>query len=168
MDAGPSVPPANDVKMDVDPDPIASTSALPNGISHIPPRPGSEPGSERDREPDAGNASNGIPDVPPQRAMSEPYNPSNYIVGYVYSNEMLNHYPVEDHPERPARISGIYNAMKAAGLLERMRRIPVRKLHKLEAMLVHSEDQYNQVIDLQCEDSFFRSRFFPCFCSREL
>jgi hypothetical protein len=151
MDAGPSVPPANDAKMEVDPNPIASTSVLPNGDSHIPSKPGSEPASERDRDSNAGNVSNGIPDDPPQRAVSEPYSHPNYIVGYVYSNEMLNHYPVEDHPERPARISGIYNAMKGAGLLERMRRIPVRKLHKLEAMLVHSEDQYNQVIDFQCE-----------------
>lgn len=65
--------------------------------------------------------------------------------GYVYDVRMLLHSPLEYHPEAPARIIGIHDKLREAGCLNRMKMIPIRKVTKLEALLVHSEDHWDKV-----------------------
>ncbi|OCB84319.1 histone deacetylase clr3 [Sanghuangporus baumii] len=70
--------------------------------------------------------------------------------GYVFDARMMNHAPLSasnngDHPEQPARISGIYQRLREAGLLSRMRLIPIRMARKSEVLLVHSEDHWEKV-----------------------
>ncbi|KAL5529145.1 hypothetical protein ACEPAG_5119 [Sanghuangporus baumii] len=70
--------------------------------------------------------------------------------GYVFDARMMNHAPLSasnngDHPEQPARIMGIYQRLREAGLLSRMRLIPIRMARKSEVLLVHSEDHWEKV-----------------------
>lgn len=48
--------------------------------------------------------------------------------GYVYDERMLHHFDPHDpeHPEKPARISSIYEKLRSAKLLERSQRIPIQ------------------------------------------
>ena len=48
--------------------------------------------------------------------------------GFVYDERMLHHFDPHDHehPEKPARISSIYERLRAAKLLDRSQRIPVQ------------------------------------------
>jgi hypothetical protein len=48
--------------------------------------------------------------------------------GYVYDERMLHHFDPHDpeHPEKPARISSIYEKLRAAKLLEKSYRIPLQ------------------------------------------
>ncbi|EFI28108.1 histone deacetylase clr3 [Coprinopsis cinerea okayama7 len=90
---------------------------------------------------------NGLP-----RASSLPVSFGNLSVGYVYSADMMQHFNEEGHPEQPARIKRIWDLLVAKGLTEKMRRIDIRKVKKEEAMLVHSEDHWDKVIQLQYMD----------------
>lgn len=86
--------------------------------------------------------------------------------GYVYDSRMTGHAEVLDpsedmdeeddkHPEQPQRIESIDNCLHAAGCTDLMRRIPIRAMHKHEALLVHSEDHWQKVAAIECE--FLRS-----------
>ena len=48
--------------------------------------------------------------------------------GFVYDERMLHHFDPHDpeHPEKPARITSIYEKLRTAKLLDRSRRIPIR------------------------------------------
>ncbi|KAF9033243.1 histone deacetylase complex protein [Hymenopellis radicata] len=72
-------------------------------------------------------------------------------VGYVFSNEMGQHYSTSDtdHPESPERTIAIYKALQSAHCLDRMQRLPIRAVEKHEALLVHNEDHWNKVNALQ-------------------
>lgn len=68
--------------------------------------------------------------------------------GYVYDVRMMHHTPVFDdldHPEQPARISGIYKKLRDGGCLKHMKMVPIRVVRKSEVMLVHSEDHWDKV-----------------------
>lgn len=83
-----------------------------------------------------------------QRATSLPLNlrtvnKSRY--GYVYDDRMMLHAPIEHHPESPQRIHGIYQRLREAGCLSKMKIVPIRRAKKAEVLLVHSEDHWEKV-----------------------
>lgn len=65
--------------------------------------------------------------------------------GYVFDDRMMLHAPLDEHPESPARIQGIYQRLREAGCLHRMRQVQIRQVKKSEALLVHSEDHWDKV-----------------------
>jgi hypothetical protein len=74
--------------------------------------------------------------------------------GYVYDARMMAHMPVADdldHPEAPGRIAGIYQKLREGGCLFRMKLIPIRPVKMMEAMLVHSEDHWEKVMQIACK-----------------
>ncbi|KAL6305042.1 histone deacetylase complex protein [Sparassis latifolia] len=66
-------------------------------------------------------------------------------VGYVYSTKMMMHSCVHGHEEQPERISRIFDILKDASCLTKMRRLPIRPVLKEEALLVHSEALWDKV-----------------------
>lgn len=85
------------------------------------------------------------------RASSLPAFSRQYTVGYVYSPEMMIHYSPHGHPEDPNRITSIYEAIAAAGLVPEMKQLPIRPVKREESLLVHSEDHWDKVKDIQRE-----------------
>jgi len=95
-------------------------------------------------------------DTSMQRATSEPLGSiplkqPQFRVGIVYSDAMLMHAPANDHPEMPNRISGIYLKLLHNKLISFMKRVPIRQVKKMEALLVHSEDHWYKVEAIQRE-----------------
>ena len=71
--------------------------------------------------------------------------------GYVYDERMLHHFDPHDpeHPEKPARISSIYEKLRSAKLLEKSHRIPVQvKMNEFapEVQSVH-ETKYCRMVN---------------------
>ena len=89
------------------------------------------------------------------RASSLPIKPQEFTVGFVYSTEMMIHFDPNGHPEQPERISRIHDALEEANCLSKMKRLPIRPVRKEESLLVHSEDHWDKVRDIQSE---FRPR----------
>ncbi|PSR81153.1 hypothetical protein PHLCEN_2v6488 [Hermanssonia centrifuga] len=67
-------------------------------------------------------------------------------VGYVYDSRMLMHSCIKGHPEQPARISSIFNALKKEELLSKMKRLPIREAERDEVLLVHGEGLWEKVM----------------------
>ncbi|SJK97611.1 related to Histone deacetylase clr3 [Armillaria ostoyae] len=78
------------------------------------------------------------------RASSVPLVPSEFTVGVVYSTEMTSHFSLQDHPEQPARISHIWHTLIVNKCNTKMKWLPIRPVHKQEALLVHSEDHWDK------------------------
>lgn len=93
-------------------------------------------------------------DLFPIRSSSLPLHTPEFTVGYVYSAEMLAHHHPSGHPEKPERISRIWEAFIRARLLPKMKRLTIRPVQKYEALLVHTEDLWNKVEEFQCGFSF--------------
>lgn len=113
---------------------------------------------DHDHATQAGPSRPSLPDgmqVVARRASSLPLHAPAYSVGCVYSVEMILHFkmngPDDHHPEQPARIQRIQNTLVQNGLFDKMKHIPIRQVKKHEAMLVHSEDHWDKVIQFQCE-----------------
>ncbi|KAH7888763.1 histone deacetylase clr3 [Phlebopus sp. FC_14] len=83
------------------------------------------------------------------RSQSEPYQGSQYTVGYVYSSDMLIHSSLHGHPEQPERISRIRNAIRDAKLLAKMKEIPIRPVYHNEALLVHTQEHWDKILAIQ-------------------
>lgn len=83
------------------------------------------------------------------RASSLPIRPQEFTVGFVYSTEMMIHFDPNGHPEQPERISRIHDALEEARCLSQMKRLPIRPVRKEESLLVHSEDHWDKVRDIQ-------------------
>ncbi|EPQ57394.1 histone deacetylase complex protein [Gloeophyllum trabeum ATCC 11539] len=87
-----------------------------------------------------------------RRAVSVPLEPSRqpqYTVGYVYDPVMMSHWrPGLDHPEQPERISRIYQIIKDNKLLNKMKRIPIRRVRHEEVLLVHSAVHLAKVLEI--------------------
>lgn len=81
--------------------------------------------------------------------------------GYVYDQTMMLHKEtrpeVDDgspNPEVPARIYGIWESFKAAGLIpQRMVPLTCRLVARSEVLLVHSEDLWDRVDAIQRESN---------------
>jgi len=70
----------------------------------------------------------------------------------VYDKEMEEHHDDEPHPECPERISRIWAALKAAGVVGREGVIKLevgRLLTKEESLLVHEEEHWEKLMDSQ-------------------
>lgn len=83
------------------------------------------------------------------RASSVPLNQYRYTVGCVYSAEMTSHFSPHGHPEQPARISRIWQALVHGRYTKKMKWLPIRAVRKEEALLVHSEDHWDKVQAIQ-------------------
>ena len=99
------------------------------------------------------------------RASSLPIKPEEYTVGFVYSLEMMIHYSPHGHPEQPERISRIHDALREAKCLSKMKRLPIRPVRKEESLLVHSEDHWDKVRDIQSESCRCIRQFYERGCS---
>ncbi|KAI0773740.1 histone deacetylase complex protein [Fomes fomentarius] len=71
-----------------------------------------------------------------------------YQVGYVYSSKMMTHSCAHGHPEQPERISRIFDILKENDCLVRMKQLPIRRVLREEALLVHSQSLWEKVIAL--------------------
>ncbi len=98
------------------------------------------------------------------RAVSVPYNPAipNYTVGYVYSSEMTTHFKTgsDPHPEQPQRIVRIWKMLVEHQYTKKMLWLPIRQVHREEALLVHTEDRWDKVQAIQCKLYHHVSSFF--------
>jgi histone deacetylase 6 len=105
-----------------------------------------------DPEPTPFQANRYVSEDPP-RASSVPLHLSELTVGYVYSTEMMQHFSTspQGHPEQPARIVRIMQAIRAAHYHDKMKRLPIRPVRRDEALLVHSEDHWDKVQAIQCK-----------------
>ena len=85
------------------------------------------------------------------RALSVPLTTPQWLVGYIYSADMLTHFSVrpEGHPEQPARIHKIWEIFVAHDLTRQMKWIPIRQVQEEEALLVHSQDHWYKVLKLR-------------------
>ena len=81
-----------------------------------------------------------------------------YLVGYVYSSKMMAHSCVHGHCEQPERISRIFDILKENHCLEKMKKLPIRRVLREEALLVHSQALWDKVLALHCR---FLSSFRP-------
>lgn len=87
-----------------------------------------------------------IPVIPKPRASSEPYLSPRFRIGYIFDAQMMVHMSMDGHPEKPQRILSIFQKLQSNGCIERMKFIPIRKVTREEAMLVHSEDHWDKVM----------------------
>ena len=71
-----------------------------------------------------------------------------FQVGYVYSSKMMTHSCHRGHCEQPERISRIFDILKQNGCLGRMRQLPIRRVIREEALLVHSQSLWDKVMAL--------------------
>ncbi|XP_039279130.1 histone deacetylase 6 [Nilaparvata lugens] len=77
---------------------------------------------------------------------NEPIFSNPYPVYFVYDPLMMEHRNMFDsHPERPERISNIYETLKQYNVLERMNHLPSRKATEEELLLVHSSEHVGQM-----------------------
>jgi histone deacetylase 6 len=84
-------------------------------------------------------------------------NVQKFRSGLVYSSVMMLHAvpsyldeseegkDIEAHPERPKRISSIFDTLKKAGCVARMKRIPIRDVKMEEVMLIHQRGMWEGV-----------------------
>ena len=89
----------------------------------------------------------------PRRAQSEPFHAPDFTVGYVFSSDMLLHVSNHGHPEQPGRITRIYDTLRGANLISKMKQIPIRPVLRNEALLVHTQEHWDKVLAIQCECS---------------
>ncbi|CDO76009.1 hypothetical protein BN946_scf184665.g1 [Trametes cinnabarina] len=88
--------------------------------------------------------------APSVRASSVPatLRESAYQVGYVYSSKMMAHTCAQEHCEQPERISRIFDVLNKNHCLEKMKRLPIRRVLREEALLVHSQALWDKVLAL--------------------
>lgn len=79
---------------------------------------------------------------------------SSTRVGYCYDPRMGGHNHLSyDHPEQPARISRIFEALENSGCTSRMIALPVREVSEDEVTTVHSRKVWERVNEIDCEVS---------------
>lgn len=117
--------------MDIDLEPSKPVSSTDMEVDQPPPRP---PSTSNSRS---------------SRAQSVPHCHPGYTVGLVYSSDMLAHFHPDGHDEQPARISRIWDLFVQNKLTQRAHFVPIRKVEKHEALLVHTEDHWNKVLALK-------------------
>ena len=74
-------------------------------------------------------------------------------LGLIYDRRFLDHDTGDVHPERPARLNVIIEALREEGLLDRMTPIPFRQANAEEIALVH-ESAYVDLIRMVCDEGF--------------
>lgn len=79
---------------------------------------------------------------------------SSTRVGYCYDPRMKEHRHLDyDHPERPERISSIFELLEDFECTSRMIALPVREVSEAEVTMVHSRKVWERVNDLECKIS---------------
>lgn len=83
-------------------------------------------------------------------------------VGYVYDDRMLMHACMapDGHPEQPARLTRVHDALLTGDVLNKMKRLPIREVERDEVLLVHSETLWDKVMAIACRE--FRARTEGC------
>jgi acetoin utilization deacetylase AcuC-like enzyme len=66
-------------------------------------------------------------------------------VAYVLDDVFAEHEPPRDHPERPARVAAVRDALRAAGLEARGARMAVRQAREEEIGTVHSAAHFTEL-----------------------
>ena len=74
-------------------------------------------------------------------------------LGLIYDRRFLDHDTGDVHPERPARLNVIMEALREEGLLDRMEPLPFRQAKAEEIALVH-EPAYVDLIRMVCDEGF--------------
>ncbi|KAI0829722.1 histone deacetylase complex protein [Trametes gibbosa] len=99
---------------------------------------------------DTGRANTAVVPASRTRASSMPLTlkESAYQAGYVYSSKMMAHSCVHGHCEQPERISRIFDILNQNGCLEKMKQLPIRRVLREEALLVHSQALWDKVLAL--------------------
>ena len=75
------------------------------------------------------------------------------MLGLIYDRRFLDHDTGDVHPERPARLTVIMEALREQGLLDRTLPIPFRQAMAEEIALVH-EPAYVDLIRMVCDEGF--------------
>jgi histone deacetylase 6 len=97
--------------------------------------------------------------------------------GFVYDMQMMLHcqdgyIPTHDdvidsgegHPEEPMRIKRIFARLREAGLIVRMRKLPIQEVTPDQVALVHTLDHWDKVQGTECECISAPSRSLLCLC----
>ena len=110
-----------------------------------------QPDPAPDPAPAAPTAAAPVPEPRP-RAASVPatLRDAAFQVGYVYSSKMMTHSCHRGHCEQPERISRIFDILKQNGCLAEMKQLPIRRVLREEALLVHSQSLWDKVLALHC------------------
>lgn len=58
-------------------------------------------------------------------------------VGFLYDPIVLEHQPPQGHPERPARVRDVYAVLENSGILEELKRLPVKPATRAQLEHVH-------------------------------
>lgn len=98
------------------------------------------------------------------RSSSVPVSKDNEMhrFGYVYDVRMMAHHPVAvsdnekddlSHPEEPRRIAMIFAKLSTNGCIKRMKQIRIRHVRMAEALLVHSENHWEKVMQFRRKSS---------------
>jgi acetoin utilization deacetylase AcuC-like enzyme len=74
-------------------------------------------------------------------------------VGWIYDRRFLQHDTGEDHPESPARLVAIVNAVEQAGLLSQLVALPFRQASSAELTLAH-DPAYVDLVRMMCDAGF--------------
>jgi acetoin utilization deacetylase AcuC-like enzyme len=74
-------------------------------------------------------------------------------IGLIYDRRFLDHDTGDVHPECPARLNVIMDALSDTGLLERLVSLPFRQAKAEEIALVH-EPAYVDLIRMVCDEGF--------------
>ena len=74
-------------------------------------------------------------------------------LGFVYDRRFLDHDTGDVHPEHPARLRVILDALQKEGLLEQMVPIPFRQAKAEEIAMVH-EPAYVDLVRMACDEGF--------------
>ena len=74
-------------------------------------------------------------------------------VGWIFDRRFYDHQTGDVHPERPERLVVIVDALKQAGLLQRMQPIPFHLATAGQLALVH-EPAYVDVVRMMCDEGF--------------
>ena len=75
------------------------------------------------------------------------------LLGLIYDRRFLDHDTGDVHPECPARLKVIMEALREEGLLDRMDSIPFRQAKAEEIALVH-DPAYADLIRMLCDEGF--------------
>ncbi|KAI9061652.1 histone deacetylase complex protein [Trametes sanguinea] len=125
-----------------------ASSADPDSI----PAAHADEGMDVDHASEALTANHATIDGPPPQArassMPATLRESAFQVGYVYSSKMMAHTCAQGHCEQPERISRIFDILNQNHCLDKMKRLPIRRVLREEALLVHSQALWDKVLAL--------------------
>lgn len=89
-------------------------------------------------------------------------NPFQQTVGVVYSTKVNEHRSwVGDHFECPERITRTWELITESGCDKKLKLLPIRPAHKNHVLLVHSEDHWDEIQNIQRKRFVSRTPYRP-------